>query len=76
MNHVHIADTHHAGCKDISPDKLLLLGTVLREIYEPKLRWQFPDKPCVVDFEIPDEVDDIYGYQIFFWQKRHEAVTP
>src|SRR6185437_5378168 len=39
MNHLHIADIQHGGCGDISKDKLLVLGNVLKEIYEAKLQW-------------------------------------
>lgn len=34
LNHLHIADIQHGGCQDISKDKLLVLGNVLKEIYE------------------------------------------
>ena len=47
INHVHIADIHY-GREDISIDKLLVIGNVLKEIYEAKLAWQFPDRPCLV----------------------------
>lgn len=72
MNHVHIADIHHRGCGDISKDKLLVLGNVLKEIYEAKLHWQFPDCPCTVELFIPDDPDDLTEYQLSFWQKCHE----
>ena len=71
MNHVHIADIHH-GREDISIDKLLVIGNVLKEIYEAKLHWQFPDRPCSVELFIPDDPDDLTGYQLSFWQKSHE----
>ena len=45
MNHIHIADIQYYGCADASKDKLLLLGNVLKEIYEAKLLWQFPGHP-------------------------------
>jgi len=48
------------------------LGNKLKEIYEAKLQWQFPDKPCVVSFYEPDDDDDLIEYQITFWQKAHE----
>ena len=72
MNHLHIADIQHVGCQDISKDKLLVLGKVLKEIYEAKLQWQFPDRPCMVEFFIPDDPDDLMEYQVSFWQKCHE----
>ena len=72
MNHLHIADIQYYGCKDASKDKLLLLGNVLKEIYEAKLLWQFPDNPCSVEFYIPEDEDDLMEYQLSFWQKCHE----
>jgi hypothetical protein len=72
MNHVHIADIHY-GREDISIDKLLVIGNVLKEIYEAKLHWQFPDRPCSVELFIPDDPDDLTGYQLSFWQKSHET---
>ena len=77
MNHWHIADIQHGGCGDISKDKLLVLGNVLKEIYEAKLQWQFPDRPCTVEFFIPDDPDDMTEYQLSFWQKmpRNSRMT-
>jgi hypothetical protein len=72
MNHLHIADVQHVGCKDISKDKIVLLGKVLKEIYQANLQWQFPDRPCIVDFHIPEDPEDLIGYQISFWQQCHE----
>jgi hypothetical protein len=72
MNHVHILDIHNRGCGDASKDKLLVLGNVLKEIYQAKLLWQWPDRPCTVEFYIPDDSDDLVEYQLSFWQKCHE----
>ena len=72
MNHLHIADLQHYGCEDLSKDKVILLGVRLKEIYEAKLRWQFPNKPCTVSFYEPDDSDDLEAYEITFWQKAHE----
>jgi hypothetical protein len=72
MNHFHPDGIQYGGCKDISKDKLLLLGRVLKEIYEVKLLWQFPEHPCVVEFFVPDDEDDLGAYQLSFWQRRHE----
>jgi hypothetical protein len=73
MNHLHLGDIHHYGCEDISKDKLMLLGRVLKEIYEAKLKWQFPHDPCVVELFVPEDVEDLLQYQVSFWQKKHET---
>ncbi|MEO0467641.1 MAG: hypothetical protein AAF216_13955 [Pseudomonadota bacterium] len=72
INHLHIEDIQHLGCEDISADKLILLGNMLKEIYEAKLFWQFPDRPCTVEFYIPEDAEDLTDYQITFWQKAFE----
>jgi len=72
MNHLHIADIQHYGCEDLSKDKIILLVSKLKEIYEAKLQWQFPDKLCTVSFYEPDNSDDLGAYEITFWQKAHE----
>ena len=68
MNHRHIADIHHAYCEDISRDKVVLLGNALKEMYELKLKWQFPDRAFTVDFYQPEDPDDLQQYQVSFWQ--------
>jgi hypothetical protein len=73
MNHLHIADIQHRGCGDVSRDKLFVLGNVLKEIYEAKLNWQFPDRPCKVELFVPEDPDDLTEYQLSFWQKSHET---
>ncbi|MCL4677882.1 MAG: hypothetical protein KJ017_04715 [Alphaproteobacteria bacterium] len=72
MNHLHIGDIQHPHCEDLSKDKIIFLGNILKEIYTVKLAWQFPDKPCVVEFYHPEDEEDLIGYQLYFWQKKHE----
>ncbi len=68
MNHLHIADIQHYGCEDLSKDKIIVLGSKLKEIYEARLQWQYPDKPCTVSFYEPDQADNLMAYEITFWQ--------
>jgi hypothetical protein len=72
VNHIHLVDLHYRGCPDASPDKLLALGKVLKEIYEAKLKWQFPDRPCAVRLYIPEDIDALDEYELSFWQVAHE----
>jgi hypothetical protein len=72
MNHLHLQDIQFAGCPDISQDKLILLGNVLKEVYQAKLQWQFPHRPCTVELYVPED-DDLSDYQLSFWQKQHEV---
>lgn len=73
LNHLHLVDIQYAGCPDCTPDKLLALGHVLKEIYEAKLVWQFPNQPCLVELIVPDDPNDLNEYQLTFWQKAHES---
>lgn len=72
VNHLHIRDIQHYGCPDISQDKILLIGNTLKEIYEAKLKFDFPGKPCIVEFYQPEDLKDLTEYQISFWQLKHE----
>jgi hypothetical protein len=72
MNHLHTADIQLYGCEDASKDKIILLGKTLTEIYRAKLQWQFPDRPCTVEFHIPEDEDDLIQYQLAFWQTGEE----
>ena len=70
-NHLHIADIQHHGCPDITEQRVVYLGKLLKEIYSAKLAWQFPDRPCEVVFIEPDDRQDLVGFQLTFWQKKH-----
>lgn len=72
MNHLHIADIQHLGCEDLTKDKIIILGNVLKDIYEAKLKHQFPDSPCTVSFHVPKDTEDLMAYEISFWQTKHE----
>jgi hypothetical protein len=73
MNHIHIDGIQYDGCPDLSEDKAMILGKTLKEIYEAKLAWQFPGRPCGVEFFVPDDRTDLAQYQITFWQRVHES---
>lgn len=73
LNHLHLEDIQYGGCDDISADKLVLLGNVLKEVYEAKLAWQFPERPCTVEFDVPEDAEDFTDYQVTFWQKVFEG---
>ncbi len=73
INHLHLDGIHHHGCEDISEDKLIFLGKTLKEVWEAKLLWQFPDRPCTVEFYQPEDKKNLVEYQISFWQKKHET---
>ena len=70
LNHLHILDIHAHNEVEATVEHCLRLGTTLKEIYSAKLSWQFPDRPCEVEFYTPDDADDLLQYQISFWQKK------
>ncbi len=72
MNHLHIVDLQFHGCEDISKDKIKILGQALKEIYEAKLKIQFPESPCIVEFYEPEDEEDLLEYQLSFWQADYE----
>jgi hypothetical protein len=75
INHIHISDLY-PGAEDYSNDKALAIANQLKEIYQAKLNWQFPNDPCIVEIYIPesedDAEDDFVDYQLSFWQQKHE----
>lgn len=76
LNHIHLADIQYRGCDDLSKDKLFLLGTVLKEIHIAKLQWQFPDRPCEVEFFVPEDDDELDEYALSFWQLPSATSLP
>ena len=72
MNHMHLIDINYHEHNNRSEDILLRLGSVLSEIYEAKLKWQFPDRPCTVSLYVPQDREVLDAYEITFWQKAHE----
>lgn len=75
MNHLHLVDIHISNEVEPSVGHLIRLGTVLKEIYQAKLAWQFPARPCEVEFFIPDDPADLTEYQLTFWQKKWDEAT-
>lgn len=72
MNHLHIADIHTNDQENATEDKIQYLGNTMKEIYEYKLRSQFPDRPCIVEFQKPENQNDLVEFQLSFWQKKHD----
>jgi len=72
INHLHLDGVQHQNCEDISADKIVFVGRILKEMWEAKLLWQFPDRPCQVEFYEPEDKLKLSEYQLSFWQKKHE----
>lgn len=68
VNHLHIEDLHQGECKDSSPERLSYLGKVLEEIYDCKLKRDFPNKTFNVVFDEPENKEDLNGYILTFCQ--------
>ena len=68
LNHFHLADLHNHDDENLSADKLLFLGSIIKEMWEAKLQKQFPNRPCTVEFYVPDDPEELLEYQVSFWQ--------
>lgn len=71
INHFHITDIQYLGCEDVAIDKIIFLGETLKDIYQARLHYLFPDKPCIVEFYKPEDPNDLEGYQLSYWQIAH-----
>ncbi len=71
MNHLHIASIKSGGCEDITEERIVFLGRILKEIYEAKLQWLFPDRPCEVSLYEPEDRKKLVDFEITFWQRKH-----
>jgi hypothetical protein len=67
MNHLHIADIQYHGCEDLTQERVIYLGRVLRDIHRAKLAWQFPSKSFEVHFD-DSPLEHITDYQVSFVQ--------
>ena len=68
LNHLHLADLHYHDDDNLSADKMLFIGGIMEEMWSAKLRDDFPDQPCTVEFYVPDDPEELQDYQISFWQ--------
>jgi hypothetical protein len=69
INHFHLVDLQYTGCPDASPERVAYLGRVLKEIYECKLRRDFPGRTFRVELYQPaDNPQNLNGYELTFFQ--------
>lgn len=69
VNHLHLVGLHADGAPDATPERLAYLGRILKEIYECKLKWQFPDKHFVVAFD-ESPSGQLHEYILRFYQEH------
>lgn len=67
MNHIHLDSIQHLECEDASEERFIYLGAVLKQIYEAKLKSQFPDLSFSVFFD-DSKGKELDSYQITFFQ--------
>lgn len=75
VNHLHLKDLHHANCEDVSPERLAHLGRLLKEIYECKLKRDFPNRSFVVEYEEPEKKKQTSDYMLTFYQLEQNQVS-
>ena len=69
INHLHIMDLFTGERhNEITNEQIIYLGNILREIYEVKLKAEFPTRNFVVTFNGNDENQDLIDYQLTFYQ--------
>lgn len=69
INHLHLDGLHYMGCEDASAERIAYLGRILKDIYECKLKRDFPNRHFVVSFEEPEDKEDLVGYILTFYQE-------
>jgi len=69
MNHWHLAEHFSAYYDGTVPteEQVVYLGRLLKEMWECKLKRDFPDKKFLVSFS-EGSPDDLEGYEITFYQ--------
>lgn len=69
VNHIHLKDLHCYECSDATPERLEFLGNTLKQIYECKLKHDFPEKNFTVEFYRPEkDKNDLLEYILTFYQ--------
>jgi hypothetical protein len=72
MNHRHILDLFSRDESDVPRELVLHLGRMLRDMWECKLKRDFPGREIVVSF--PDEhLEDLREYEITIYHQKHVA---
>ncbi len=73
MNHMHIIDLFPGSDDTPTREQILYLGRTLKDMWQLKLDRDFPDRNFVVSFP-EDHTDDLYEYEITFWQERDKPI--
>lgn len=73
INHIHILDLFAwEKQEEINYDQVIYLGKILRNIYDLKLKADFPEKQFMVTFNDDLKTDDLIDYQLTFYQIENE----
>jgi hypothetical protein len=72
MNHRHILTLFGDVDLDPTEEQIVYFGRRLREIWQAKLDRDFPERKIVVRF-FEEGCEDLYDYQITFFQDEREA---
>ena len=69
VNHLHIKDIHHAYNEDATHERMIFLGNVLKEMYQCKLKRDFPERTVTVAFDSSPQ-EDILDYVLYLFQEH------
>jgi hypothetical protein len=36
---------------------------------------EFPERPCIVEFHVPEDPEKLTEYPLSFWQKCHQLIS-
>lgn len=72
INHIHLMDLFPACDEKPTREQILYLGRTLKDMWKLKLNRDFPKRDFIVSFP-EDYTEDLFEYEITFWQKRNET---
>jgi len=73
MNHQHILDLFCHAASTATAAQLVYIGRILRDIFQVKLKNDFPTRTFLVSFD-DGPFADLVEYQVTFWQPGNERI--
>ena len=74
FNHSHLVDFFSwENQKEINIDQIRYLGNMLKQMYQSKLKSDFPEKVFEVAFNGDEDYEDLYDYEITFYQPQNDV---
>jgi hypothetical protein len=74
MNHRHIRDLFTHPSPEPTRERLVQLGRLLKQMWEAKLRRDFPERQVIVSF-VEEGCEHLLDYEITFFQESQPAAA-